>query len=380
MKRSKQRNQMILSTDSVAAKSGLTNAWRRLAPDNDRRFLNWATSLFHLGAISVFFVLTACIPTHHPPGDAIRMAHLEQDSFFTEDGVRLPVRSWIPSDQSPRAVIIALHGFNDYSNFFAGPGKYLGSLGVASYAFDQRGFGESPNHGLWPGVSALVNDLVQFTREIKRRHPALPIYLLGESMGGAVVIVASNESLLPEVDGVILSAPAIWGRQTMPWYQRSLLWLTAHTVPWMSFTGESLKIKPSDNIEMLRELSRDPLVIKESRVETIYGLVDLMDEALDKSAKLGSRALLLYGEKDEVIPKEPTFEMLKGLPEVGESDSGSARVAFYENGYHMLLRDLQAKLILNDIAAWIESPESPLPSGADSRANLALKGIDLAQF
>ncbi len=380
MKRSKQRYQTILPTDSVAANSALANGWGRLAPDNDRRFLNWATMLFHLGAICVFFVLTACIPTNHPPGDAVRIAHLEQDAFFTEDGVRLPVRSWMPSNQSPSAVIIALHGFNDYSKFFDGPGKYLSSLGVASYAFDQRGFGESPNHGLWPGISALVNDLVQFTREVKRRHPSLPLYLLGESMGGAVVIVTSNEALLPEVDGVILSAPAIWGRQTMPWYQRGLLWLTAHTVPWMSFTGESLKIKPSDNIEMLRALSRDPLVIKESRVETIYGLVDLMDEALDKSAKLGSKTLLLYGEKDEIIPKESTFEMLKGLPEVGKLGDGTARVAFYENGYHMLLRDLQAKLILNDIAAWIESPNNPLPSGADSRANLALKGIDLAQL
>jgi len=364
----------------VAAKRGIANAWGRLAPDNDRRFLNRATTLFHLGAICVFFVLTACIPTIHPPGDAVRIAHLEQDAFFTEDGVRLPVRTWNPSDQSPKAVIIALHGFNDYSKFFAGPGKYLSSLGVASYAFDQRGFGESPNPGLWPGISALVNDLVQFTREVKQRHPSLPLYLLGESMGGAVVIVASNESLLPEIDGIILSAPAIWGRQTMPWYQRGLLWLTAHTVPWMSFTGESLKIKPSDNIEMLRELSRDPLVIKESRVETIYGLVDLMDEALDKSTKLGSRTLLLYGEKDEIIPKESTFEMLKGLPVGDKFGEDTARVAFYQNGYHMLLRDLQAKLILNDIAAWIESPQSPLPSGADSRASLALKGLDLAQL
>lgn len=358
----------------------IVSAWERLAPDDDRWFLKWATALFHLCAVCVFFILSACIPTIHPPGNSINPAHFEEDAFFTEDGERLSVRSWFPEKQPLNAIIIALHGFNDYSNFFDAPGEYLSTLGIGSYAFDQRGFGESPNPGLWPGISAYVDDLVQFTREVKQRHPSVPVYLLGESMGGAVVIVTMEKSLLPEVEGIILSAPAIWGRDVMPWYQRSLLWLTAHTVPWMTLTGESLEIMPSDNIEMLRALSRDPLVIKETRVETIYGLVDLMDEALEKSVFLGENALLLYGEKDEVIPKAPTFEMLKMLPRSEPLGGSAARVAFYENGYHMLLRDLQANLILDDIVAWIAAPKEPLPSGADSRAAMTLNQIDVAQL
>ncbi len=379
MKRSKQISQLLSEVPGITQLKNVS-AWERLAPDNDRWFLNRATALFHLCAVCVFFVLSACIPTAHPPGSAVISAQLEQNAFFAEDGTRLSVRSWFPEKQPLKAVVIALHGFNDYSKFFDAPGEYLSTLGIGSYAFDQRGFGESPNPGLWPGISAYIDDLVQFTHEVKHRHPSVPVYLLGESMGGAVVIVTMEKTRLPEVDGVILSAPAIWGREVMPWYQRSLLWLTAHTVPWMTFTGESLKIMPSDNIEMLRGLSLDPLVIKETRVETIYGLVDLMDEALDKSALLGENALLLYGEKDEVIPKAPTFAMLKTLPRLHPMGRSAARVAFYENGYHMLLRDLQANLILNDIAAWIESPKEPLPSGADTRAVMALNHIDLAQL
>jgi hypothetical protein len=43
-------------------------------------------------------------------------------------------------------------------------------------------------------------------------------------------------------------------------------------------------------------------------------------------------------------------------------------VAIYENGYHMLLRDLQAETVWTDIAAWITDRAQPLPSGSDIRA------------
>ncbi|MCR6629000.1 MAG: lysophospholipase [Magnetospirillum sp.] len=79
-------------------------------------------------------------------------------------------------------------------------------------------------------------------------------------------------------------------------------------------------------------------------------------------------ALVLYGEKDEVVPAEPTWTMVETLPDT----SGSQRVALYRNGYHMLLRDLQAKVVLDDIVAWIAEPGRPLPSGADAHAREAL--------
>ena len=48
--------------------------------------------------------------------------------------------------------------------------------------------------------------------------PRVPLYLLGESMGGAVAVVAmtgESGTRPPDVDGVILAAPAVWGRSTM---------------------------------------------------------------------------------------------------------------------------------------------------------------------
>jgi alpha-beta hydrolase superfamily lysophospholipase len=272
----------------------------------------------------------------------------------------------LPERGNAKAVIVALHGFNDYSNAFAMPGRYLSEHGIALYAYDQRGFGNSPGRGLWAGTDAYVDDLRQFTRLVGRNHPGRPLYILGESMGGAVAIVAMSSERPPVADGIILSAPAVWGRSTMPWYQRALLSISVSTVPSLQLTGESLGILPSDNIEMLRGLGRDPLVIKETRVDAIYGLVNLMDEALSRVDQLNKEVLVLYGEHDQVIPKEPVSLMLKKL-----STTGTARVALYEQGYHLLLRDLGAAKPWADIAAWVADRSKPLPSGADRRNMLA---------
>jgi alpha-beta hydrolase superfamily lysophospholipase len=313
-------------------------------------------------------LLSACAAHYQLPGPAISQPQLNHDHWLSADGVRLPVRGWLPAGQ-PRAVLLALHGMNDYSNFFDEPGQYLAAKGIAAYAYDQRGFGRGPQPGLWSSTEAMAADLRSVAALVAARHPGVPLYLLGESMGGAVVMLATADQPPAQVKGIILSAPAVWGRSEMGFVQRAALWLAYQVAPGWQLTGEGLHIKASDNIPMLRKLAADPLVIKATRVDTIHGLVDLMDAAAAAAPRVRLPALVLYGEKDEVVPAEPTWSMIESLPDT----AGHQRVALYQNGYHMLLRDLQANVVLDDIATWISDPAAPLPSGADSHAKAALQ-------
>lgn len=331
---------------------------------------NWRQNV---RAISLWFavpMIGACAPYVEAPGPEIQSPRLVGEApvvaFHTGDGVTLPVRQWNTSGKGePKAIIIAVHGFNDYSFFFMDAGKQLGQKGILTYAYDQRGFGEAPNRGLWAGYQAYAQDLLSFAKLIRQRHPQTPLYLLGESMGGAIVIVTATADEKPPVDGVILSAPAVWGRATMPWYQRLALWTGVRLMPWKTLTGSGLRILASDNIKMLQDLGRDPLFIKATRIDTMYGVSNLMDAALERSRTLTLPRLILYGEKDQVIPHKPTRLMLRQLPE----NCLNCRIAVYENGYHMLLRDLQAEVPIDDIAHWIMQPATPLPSGAENRVS-----------
>jgi alpha-beta hydrolase superfamily lysophospholipase len=302
-------------------------------------------------------LLSACAaPNYQNLTQTISAPELNDNYFIASDGARLPIRIWKSNDSKPQAIIIAVHGFNDYSNFFGAPGNFLAKKNITAYAFDQRGFGASPKPGLWPGVAALTSDLMSLTSLVRARHPMIPLYLLGESMGGGVVMItlknARKQAKKMGLSGVILSAPAVWGRQFMPWYQTTALWVAAHTFPRVKLTGRGLKITASDNIIMLRALGSDPLVIKKTRVDAIYGLTNLMDQAFKSAWELDEPLLLLYGKKDEVVPKKPTMEMISRLPKKAKA---SRKIILYDNGYHMLMRDLQAETVWRDIINWIET-------------------------
>jgi alpha-beta hydrolase superfamily lysophospholipase len=318
-----------------------------------------------LTAASVTLLLQlSCAPVQTAPSPDVAAPRLGEQALTAPDGTRLPMRAWLPEDDRPGVVVIALHGFNDHSSFFDGPGRFLSKRGIAAYAYDQRGFGASPNRGLWPGTTTLVNDARAAITAVRARHPGTPLYLFGESMGGAVVMTLMGDPAPPDVHGIVLSAPAVWGRSSMPWYQTAALWMAVRTFPGRRLTGGGLGIKPSDNAEMLMALGRDPLVIKATRIDAVWGLVNLMDEAMAAAPAVRAPRLILYGEHDQIIPADAVSALLARLP---GGDAGQQRFALYPHGWHMLTRDLQAEVVWRDIAAWIADPASPLPSGADAR-------------
>ncbi len=300
-----------------------------------------------------------------PPQDPDRTGPVldrEEQVLIAEDGYRLPYRRWGPEgDDGPKAVVLALHGMNDYSRGMRFAAERLAEHGIATYAYDHRGFGATRDAGLWPGDQALVDDAAAAVALLAEAYPDTPLHLLGHSMGGAVAMVLVTEQAPEAVSSVALLAPAVWGREAMPWYQRSALWLTARAAPGLELSGELVGVEPTDNPEVLEEIATDPHIRRDVRADVLSGVADLMDRALAASGELEARALILYGEHDEVIPPEPTCRMLARLP---ERPPGQWRLALYPEGYHMLTRDRNRDHVNDDLAAWFLDPaEAELPSG-----------------
>ncbi|MGQ0675082.1 MAG: alpha/beta fold hydrolase [Rhodospirillales bacterium] len=313
-----------------------------------------------LGLLAVL-ALAACAPSLQPPGAKVDAERLDADRFVTHDGIELKVKAWRPQGR-PRAAILALHGFNDYRNFIDESAAHWAAAGIATHAYDQRGFGEAPEPGIWAGAAALVRDAGDMARLMRARDPDLPLFLLGESMGGAVVVLAMAGERPPPVDGVILAAPALWGRRHMSGIQSGSLDFLAHAMPWFPVDGRGTGRVPSDNTAMLRRQGADPLVLKYNRIDTVYGLVNLMDEAQQAGPRFSATALILLGGNEQLIPKGPLDQFLKSLP---PGAARRQRLAVYPKGYHMLLRDLNADVARRDVAAWIADRAAPLPSGAE---------------
>ena len=281
-------------------------------------------------------------------------------TFSLPSETHLAARVWV--SPQPQHIVLAVHGFNDYSKAFEPLAQHLvDALQATVYAYDQRGFGANPQPGIWPGSPTLLSDLRHIAAQLRDRHPNLPLTVVGESMGGAVVMVAASEAPGLTADQLILQAPAVWGAQSMPWYQRFSLQFMNAMAPEMTFTGrglQSLGIRPTDDTEVSRDLSRDPLFIKATRVGSLAGVTELMSRAQTQTKLPPQRTLLLYGLRDRIIPPQPVCDWLTHL-NTTIAIPGATDVVIYPEGWHLLTRQLRNREPIHDMAYWLQ--KRPLP-------------------
>ena len=316
-----------------------------------------------LAALACMLAVCACAPTLQQsarPDAGFAGPRLEPHAFVSFDGARLGLTVWDAEGGAPWAVIVGVHGMNDYANAFHLAAADWARRGVTTIAYDQRGFGRSPDRGLWAPPSLSTEDLRTLVALARAKYPHAIIAVAGESLGGAVAIEAFASDRPPAADRLILLSPAVWGWSRQPATYSAALWLADHVAPgWKLDPPDWLteKIWPTDNIDELRAMSHDKLMLWGARTDALYGLVGAMQNAWRETGDLHVPTFYLYGAHDEIIPQRPAFEAASRLP-------AGDRTAFYAHGWHLLLRDHQASSVWADVAAFIRDPAGSLPSGA----------------
>lgn len=341
---------------------------------------------------AALLALAACAPQSRPAGPAIRAAAIEPysppaqpqrpslwawepprpppqpagpapiEALTMQDGTRLALRVWAPTGP-PRAVVLALHGFGDHGgNSLLEGAPLLNAAGVQVYGYDQRGFGYSSHRGIWPGMDTLVADARAAADLIAARHPGLPLYLLGESLGASVVLLAGTGPL--PVRGIILSAPALMGRRQLPAVVSAaidgLVWL----MPAMAMQASAGGLAASDNRAALERFGRDPLTLREVRLDLVGGVLDGMDAAVAALPQCCTvPTLILTGGRDQVVPTRIARQVLRALP-----PRADRRILHYPDGWHLLLRDEIRPHVAADIIAWMDDPQAPLAAEMAARA------------
>ena len=312
-------------------------------------------------------LLGACAPMVQQvgqPGALFAGPRLEDHDVVSFDGSRLGLQRWVPDGAEPWAVIVGVHGMNDYANAFHLAAPFWARQGIATYAYDQRGFGRSPGRGVWASEAVLTEDLRTVTALVRQRYPHAVVAVAGESMGAAVAIeaFASDRPLRRQGRG---SGPGLcrrnlWGWSSQPLANKTALWIAAHVDGGSVINPPRFvtdHIQASDNMAELIAMGRDPLELWGARTDAIYGLVNLMQHAWRDTGELKVATLDLHGEHDQIIPREPALQAAARLPSTDRS-------ADYAKGWHLLLVDNQAETVWRDIAAFIADPSAPLPSGA----------------
>ncbi len=269
---------------------------------------------------------------------------LEHDVLIVGDGARLPFEAWQPAEP-PKAVVLGLHSFGDYRRAFRVAGPWLAAHGLVVLAYDQRGFGETAERGIWAGADVLIQDFADAVDVLRRSYPDIPLVVLGESMGAAVALAGLSAGDVTGVDRLIAVAPGVRGQMPLRQLHDAVLRLAALALPWLAIElrrGGRPWLEPSE----AARLADDPLILRELSVGTYEGLIELATIA---SADLRGElppTMLLYGELDGTIPRRAINDLAALLDQRDE-------VRIYPDRHHLMLHEKATQQVLADCLDWL---------------------------
>ena len=273
--------------------------------------------------------------------------------FYTRSGLRLFGQWWLPANKDkPRAIVLLAHGTVLHSGFYDPWASELTKHGYAVFGIDLRGWGQSQGYGRRGNVAnydEYVEDLTLARREVRRRFPNVPVYLQGESLGGAVVLLSH---IMNEVttDGLILNAPAVKINPLAQWS----LWGQAQmtkAIPEMpmlplfkSMTGLVLTDPKAQE-----RFWTDPLT---TRKALGAGFVTALQDATERLQlnvnNVRAPMLIIQGTKDYVIPPSSSEFLLK------EAQSNDKTLRLVDGLHHSTLHDKEKQKVWDDTIAWLD--------------------------
>ncbi|MGC9333220.1 MAG: lysophospholipase [Anaerolineae bacterium] len=273
------------------------------------------------------------------------MDHLE-GTFTGFEGMELYYQRWRP-EGILRASLAVVHGFGEHSGRYGNVVDWFVPRGHAIYAFDQRGYGRSP------GTRGYVNyfgeyrqDLKAFLDLVRAAEADRPLFLLGHSMGGLVVLnYVLHDPSGP--DGVIASAPLLGTLPTSPILTvlskaLSRLW------PRLNLnTGLEVAALSRDKA-VVDAYVNDPLVHNLGTPRLGTEMTKAVDWTQEHAAELALPCLILHGSADRIVAPGASRAFFEKVT------FGDRERHEYEGSYHEIFNDLDKEVVLADVETWLD--------------------------
>ena len=257
---------------------------------------------------------------------------------------RLVVQCFEPA--APHSWAIVCHGYYDHVGLYAKVITELVARGVRVVSFDQ------PGHGLSSGARATTDDFGQYVKalcdvrdfaEASGWHlPEQAPHLLGQSMGGSVVMEYLQQQADTQVADVVLLAPLV---RPYAWALNQWVFAAARRL----IESRPRTVTDNSNNPAFAEFSRhDPLQPRVLPVRWVQAMVNWMQrfEAYPVSAR---QPLIVQGDADRTVSAAINRQVLgRRFPH--------ARWLWLDGGRHHLANESDA--IRAKIWAWLDAEQA----------------------
>ncbi|KAI0327031.1 lysophospholipase [Cubamyces sp. BRFM 1775] len=222
--------------------------------------------------------------------------------------------------RTPLAALIFVHGFTEHVSRYEWAHSLLASRGILVFAYDQRGFGRTAldtlhkSEGAGLGRTswlALLADIGFWITYVKMKHPTVPIFAMGHSMGGALLLDLATSNLLPSyvqesarmLSGIIASSPFLAQTEPLAKPLRHVVAMASKALPTVLVNTELPHSYLSRDADVIMALSRDPLVKQKSSMRFVTEMLDAGEHLLQLkhlSVPCGLSVLVLHGTADRI--------------------------------------------------------------------------------
>ena len=255
------------------------------------------------------------------------------------DGCGLLLRSWEPVGGDPRAVILIVHGLGEHSGRYEHVGGHLARQGFLAKALDLRGFGASEGPRAYAaGFDVYLDDLAPHVAEATGR--AIPVIMLGHSMGGLVALRYAQER--SGLDLLVLSSPVM--EAAIPRIKRIAARVLRRIAPRFALPNDIEGAQLSRDPAVGEAYFADPLVYTKTTATLGAALLDTMAAA--RAGDVPLPTLVIHGAEDTLVPVESSA-LLEASPMV-------ERVVF--DGFrHECFNEDYGTLALATVTDWINA-------------------------
>jgi len=284
-----------------------------------------------------------------------------------------PLISWLPPEgMKAQVALLCIHGFSLHKGCFAAFGKVMAKDGIAVYALDLRGFGESKSKAIHTELDfdGSMADIKAVLQQIRSTHPGLPVVVLGESMGGAIALRAA--ALYPDlVSGLIASVPAR-DRFGMSEEEREfaekagLQTIFGGYSRTMNNAALAAVKKISEKAEVRAEWTNDPLMRTNFSPKEFVQLDGFMSKNLEAAAMVkDTPVLFIQGTNDKLIRPAGTWKLFERL------GTPHRQLVLSKNSEHLIFEEGQYRQDdLKFVLSWLNNNIAHLDVMADSNEKL----------
>lgn len=254
---------------------------------------------------------------------------------------------------APRAVLLHFPGLGTNRRYARDFTAQLASLGVTTAVMDVRGHGESGgDRGYVAHHLIFISDAQRVAAEVAARHPDLPLFLSGVSMGGLIAL--GTAMAYPErLQGVIAMSPVFMDRYLPLGMKVEMIGRVAADAvladqglrAYPTALGLGLKVTSNPDAEAL--IASDPHRQDEVTLRLYWELLRLTWVLPRHARELKTSLLLLLAGDDRV---GWNWASRRFFAAVGQADK---QLIEYPDYCHDLTLETHEPAVAEDIAGWI---------------------------